>query len=232
MNAPRLVIRHHNPRLRRLRLLLGALALTALAWAVFTAGRLQGGADLEAVAATRALLAETEAANRSLRERIALIERSGQVDGRAHDELRGSLVALNDEILQLREELAFYRGIVSPADARRGLRVHELKLEPTGTDGVWRYRLMLIQAMQHDREAQGTAHLVLVGAGADGPQRVPVVDGGLAYGFRYFQGFDGDILLPQGFTPSRVEVELAPRSERDARVEQTFDWPAASAVGG
>jgi hypothetical protein len=154
------------------------------------------------------------------------------VDNQAHDELRTTLAGLNEEILRLREELAFYRGIVSPADARRGLHVHGLRIEPVGTDAHWRFRLTLIQAMQHDRQAQGVARMTLVGMNDGAPTRVALAEvgefgDGIPYDFRYFQEFDGDILLPQGFVPNRVEVELVPRNQREGRVERVFDWPSA-----
>ena len=212
----------------RAALIVGAVAAACLA--AFVAGRVAADADRRAVRTTAAALEAADAEVQGLREQLAVAERSSQVDREAHAQLRQTLVGLNDEILQLREELAFYRGIVSPADARRGVRVHDLTVD--GAGDAWRFSLMLIQAMQHDRQAEGRAHLTLIGAGPDGPQRVPVVADGIAYDFRYFQPLDGDILLPQGFIPERIEVELRPRSTREDQVQQVFDWPGATRVGG
>lgn len=238
MSASRLVVKPHHPRRTIVRIAVGAVLAVLVAWAMFEAGSHQAGYDRSAARSERReLTSDLEALdreNRRLRERIAGLERSGQVDGRAYAELRGTLAGLNDEILRLREELAFYRGIVSPADVQRGLRIHGFELHPAEGEGAWRFHLVLIQAMQHDRQAQGAARLTIIGTATGAPARLALADvgdhpeSGIAYDFRYFQEFGGDILLPQGFTPSRVEVELVPRSGRDGRVAQVFDWPVAS----
>lgn len=236
MKGIRLVVKAHDPSRMRWRVAAAVLLLLLTGWGLVEYGRMQAGHDFSAARTERreALnrLQRVESENQALRERIALAERSGQVDRQSHDELRRSLLAQNDEILRLREELAFYRGIVSPADARRGLQVQGLRVEQVG-DSNWRFRLTLIQAMQHDRQAQGLARIALVGTADGVSQRMSLADlgdhaaDGIPYDFRYFQVFDGDILLPQGFAPNRIEVELVPRNERDGRVERVFDWPAA-----
>ncbi len=237
MLSPKLVVRPHNPRRIMVRILLVVAAAVALVWSAYESGRSVSGHDFSAAREERRQLMNdlqrAERENADLRARMAIVERSSQVDSVAHEDLRTMLADLNAEILALREELEFYRGIVSPADTRRGLRVHDLRLEPMDGAQAWRFRLVLIQAMQHDRQAQGTAHLTIVGTGVGSPQRIALSDvgsvpeGGIAFDFRYFQEFDGDILLPEGFVPNRVEVELVPRSSRDGRVEQVFDWPLA-----
>jgi hypothetical protein len=235
MSTPRLIVKMHHPRRTVVRVALALLLVILTLWAVFETGRIRGGLDQSAARAEQERLnGEVQRLERELAELRALLataERSGQVDQLAHSDLRGLFAEQNDEILSLREELAFYRGIVSPADSRRGLRVHDFTLEPAGGPTAWRYRLVLIQAMQHDRQAQGNARLTLVGTAEGAPARLPLAEvsaqavDGIPYDFRYFQEFDGDILLPDGFTPTRVEIELIARNARDGRVEQAFDWP-------
>jgi hypothetical protein len=230
MNAPRLIVRVHDPSRTAVRIALVAVLVIVAAWAMFEMGRAAAEDDRRVARDAERAREEAAAVINDLRERLAVAERSGQVDRQAHEELRRTLDGLNGEILQLREELAFYRGIVSPSDARRGVRIHDLQIEGVGE--AWRFRLMLIQAMQHDRQAQGRATLTVFGTAAGGPASFEVNTDGLAYDFRYFQGLDGDILLPQGFTPDRIEVVLQPRSERETAIQQTFDWPGAVNVGG
>lgn len=230
MSAPRLIVRVHDPSRTAVRLALVAVLVAVAGWALFAAGRTAAEEDRRVARDAERARAEATILIRDLRERLAVAERSGQVDRQAHDELRQTLAGLNGEILQLREELAFYRGIVSPSDARRGVRIHDLEIDGVGE--AWRYRLMLIQAMQHDRQAQGSATLTVFGTAAGVPTSFEVNSENAAYDFRYFQALDGDILLPQGFTPARIEVVLQPRSERETAIQQTFEWPGAVNVGG
>lgn len=234
MKAPRLIVRAHDPRRMLVRGTVALLIILAAGVTAYLYGHRQGGIDLaEATTTAEAATAEVarlESELRALRARLASAERSGQVDGRAHSELRAVLATQNDEILALREELEFYRGIVSPTDSRRGLRVHDFRVYPMGDGGAYRFRLVLIQAMQHDRQAQGTAQVTVVGTRDGAAVRLALAElgdhpaDGIPYDFRYFQEFDGDILLPGDFVPNRVEVDLTSRSARDGSVNQVFDW--------
>jgi len=49
-------------------------------------------------------------------------------------------------------------------------------------------------------------------------------DYGIKFKFRYFQEIEGDLLLPDGFTPESVEVELQSNSSKSKRVEKVFPW--------
>ena len=48
---------------------------------------------------------------------------------------------------------------------------------------------------------------------------------GQEYSFRYFQALEGQVMLPQDFTPQRVRVLL---EGEDMAVEQAFDWKTAN----
>ena len=49
---------------------------------------------------------------------------------------------------------------------------------------------------------------------------------GVAYSFKYFEQVEGDVFLPAGFTPVRVEVRLQPRS--GGSVTESFSWADAT----
>ena len=52
---------------------------------------------------------------------------------------------------------------------------------------------------------------------------------GVDYSFKYFQQVEGDVFLPEDFTPVRVTVRLTPRS--GATVEESFTWAQATSEG-
>ena len=43
--------------------------------------------------------------------------------------------------------------------------------------------------------------------------------------FKYFQNIEGEIVLPEGFLPSRVIVDVVPSGKGLTRLKKTFDWP-------
>ena len=44
------------------------------------------------------------------------------------------------------------------------------------------------------------------------------------FAFRYFQDFERQLILPVGFMPERVNIEVLSRTKSIASVEQSFLW--------
>lgn len=174
---------------------------------------------------TRRRLAET-------RSSLTKVTRQLQIDQTAYAELRKELEASNRQITELASELKFYRSIISPADGRSGVRIHEFDLRPTGTDREYRYRLILIQALDHESSVQGSVRFEVSGT-QRGEQRViqtPSESGDpLPAEFKYFQNFVGTFAFPAGFMPAEVKVIF---EADDAVVQRTYPWPAGEADGG
>lgn len=232
MNA--LVVKAHRPWMTRLLLALAVFAAGVGGWSAYEYGRYRAGYDGIAARVERDRLA-TELAGRDkevreLREKVAVLERAAQVERQAYDEVKTSLLALQDEVLELNEELAFYRGIVSPRQAAEGLQLQSFRLEPNGLTRGYRYKIVLTQVLKNTRSTYGKVKLRLEGM-ADGRSRVL----GLAqvsqkkvneldYRFKYFQALEGNIELPRGFSPQRVTVQVLPRGKSKSAIEKTFDW--------
>lgn len=172
-----------------------------------------------------ALLQEGE----ELKARVAILERSRQVDGKAYDELDAYLKQLQGEILELREELAFYRGIVS-SNETRGVLIHTFVVEREGNTNAYRYSLVLTRNMRSDRVVSGTVDLSVSGEMAGELKQLYVNDISgsepeeLKFKFKHFQRLEGRMILPKGFVPHRVYVKVQTRGGRASDVEKTFDW--------
>jgi len=232
MRKHRLVVKPHRPWKDGLVVLGGACAVGLLLSTTFEYGRYRAGFDQVAAAREQArLIAELgdqRAQNAALGDRVALLERSSEIDETARAQVKGNLSELQDEVLELREELAFYRGIVAPDDGG-GLRVQSLKLARGAQDRLWHFRLVLIQSIKHEQRAVGAVDLIVHGVRGGTPVQLALREvaatpaAALQYSFRYFQDFEGDLMLPSGFTPGRVEVEVQPRAGGTA-VRRSFDW--------
>ncbi len=230
----RLKVKPHNPWKTRLFILLGAVGLAVGGWSLYDYGRYMAGYDsAEAGRELVQLLATVDALNAEierLREQKAQLERAAQIERQAYQEQDATLKDLQGEILELKEELAFYRGIVSPREASRGLRLQSFTLEPNGPRS-WRYKVVLTQVLKNDRLARGTVRLRVEGLQGGQPRSLdlsalsekPVKE--LPYRFKYFQDLEGDLILPDGFTPLRITVRILPRGRRKDSIEKTIDWP-------
>ena len=92
-------------------------------------------------------------------------------------------------------------------------------------------RLVLVQAMKHDRKVSGDVSLIVEGV-QDGVETsydltqliADAADRAWPYSFRYFQDFDRQLVLPDGFTPERIKVEVRSRTRSISSIEESFAW--------
>ncbi|MEC9362255.1 MAG: DUF6776 family protein [Sinimarinibacterium flocculans] len=176
---------------------------------------------------------------RELEEQVAYVERSQQIDTEACNEVRASLGDLQAEASDLREQLAFYRGIVAPEQSRAGVRVYEFKMQPAATPDRYAYELVLIQSVRHDKRVAGRIDLELVGERGNAEVRLPWADvsvgdtvPNLVFSLKYFEEFAGEIAVPRNFEPVRVTVTLVPEGNGSPRVDESFDWERLVGHGG
>ncbi len=165
------------------------------------------------------------------KQEIALLETHRDIDRVAYKDIENSLTNLQEKIQEQRDAIAFYRGIMSPADGQRGLRVQDLRLRKGKDDRHYYVRLVLVQVMRHDRSVKGEVNFSLEGA-QDGiattykfRQLVPADEtSSWPFSFRYFQNFDRQLILPEGFLPERINIEVQSRTKSIASVKQSFLW--------
>ncbi len=232
MKSGRLVVKTHSPLRTRLTLLGLAIAIIGTAAVLYYLGELNAGFDQVAAADERKRLQGTIAAvekeKANLRDKVALLERSNQVDKEAYSEVDSNLKALQEEILELREEVTFYRGIVSPVESSAGLRIERFRVDKQGEDSLFHYNLVLTQVLKNDRTVAGDVDITIEGLQEGQPktmalEKISTQRSNLKFRFRYFQKFEGDIRLPEGFSPRSVVVEVSPYRKKN--ITRSFMWP-------
>lgn len=210
-------------------------ATLLLAWAVFEFGRYRAGFNtLEADAHSESLqlqILELEQQKQTLRDKNAILQRSSQIESQAYKQLEGAVTGLQDEILELKEELAFYRGIVSPSDATKGLKVQDFELTPGAEPRRYSFKVVLTQVLNNGTVARGNMVLEVAGL-LKGEQKSYSLDQisdnqskkGAAFRFKYFQIIEGNFLLPEEFEPTKVNLTVKPKSKAHKKLTQAFDW--------
>ena len=205
------------------------------AYLVFEYGRISAGYDIvEAGNISQAYedrIMQLEDNIIQSKQAIAILETNLAVDRESYKEVEASLGTLQAKIQEQRDAIGFYRGIVSPSDGNSGLRVQDLKFTRGKAEREFNVRLVLVQAMKHDRKVSGDVSLSIVGD-QDGTettyaftQLVPEnADQSWPFSFRYFQNFDRQLVLPDGFTPERITVEVRSRTRSISSIEESFAW--------
>lgn len=237
----RVVIKAYRPRLRNALIAAAAAVLAIGAWGLYSYTRATTVVDFEKAQTERdrllderraltGKLRESHAEVEKLKDQIVYLERSQEIDQQACATVKTSLGKLQEEVGDLHEQVAFYRGIVSPDASRAGVRVYEFKVYPTATAAVYRYDLVLIQSVRHDRRIAGRVEINLQGV-AGGQAQVRrlselTVSGerNLVFSFKYFEEFGGEFRLPDGFRPTRAVVAVLPDGGSVPKVEDEFEW--------
>ena len=205
---------------------------------IFEFGRIRAGYDIVEVASIKQSyddhINQLDDEIMVLKQEVAILETNHDVDRESYKEVEVQLATLQAKIQEQRDAIAFYRGIVSPADGNAGLRVQDLKVTRGKEEREFNVRLVLVQAMKHDRKVSGDVNLSVVGDqdGAETSYALAQLlsddeDKTWAYSFRYFQNFERQLVLPDGFTPERIDVEVRSRTRSISSIEESFAWAAS-----
>ena len=164
-----------------------------------------------------------------MRKRLTVLTREQQVERIAYGEINERLRSLQSTVHSLKEEVAFYRGIVV-SDGEKGIQVQSLAVDPDGRERGYRYQLVLTRGGKSDKVAAGSVSLSVSGEHEGKPRRlsfqdlsVPSADA-LEFSFKYFQRLHGHMTLPAGFVPRRVYVRVDMPEENSTGLERHFDW--------
>lgn len=214
----------------------GAVLLLGAAYFLFDRGRLSAGTELVQLREQRKeqeqRIRDQQQEIFSMREQIAVLQRSSEIDRLASLNVRNEFAGLQEELSRTRKELQFYRGIVSPGDVKPGLRVQEINIEPAAEANSFLYSLTLTQVKRNDRYVSGVIDIDVEGM-EDGKVKVLPFSALMAgdskalnYRFRYFQHFDGVIRIPAGFAPRRIMVRVVPQGKgQPPAIEESLEWP-------
>ncbi|WP_116810375.1 DUF6776 family protein [Steroidobacter cummioxidans] len=228
------IIRQHPTWRRRAVLIGGTLGVLIALYLMYEWGRFEGGyskfAEIQQRRELNAKIESLAEENERLRAAVASAELDRKVEYKAYADVEKNLADLQAQVLKHREQLTFYRGIVSPEDGIGGLRIQRFQVLPGAADHHYRLRLVLVQSMRQESVVSGSVVVQLEGVRENKPVQLPLsaaaetarADGQLPFQFRYFQNLEQDIVLPEGFEPRAVTLEV--RSPRMDPVRESYPW--------
>jgi hypothetical protein len=234
MRTGRLVVRYHAPWRRRSTLVVGIVLGLLILYIAYEWGRFEGGysriADIQRRREFNAQVETLKEDNEKLRATLASAELAHDVDQKAYKDVEKNLAELQSQLLKHREELTFYRGIVSPEDGVGGLRIERFQVTPGGGERQFHLSLVLVQSMRQEGSVSGSAQVAIEGVRDGKTEEIALneaggttrSDGQVAFQFRHFQKVEQDVMLPEGFEPRAVNVEV--RSGKLTPVKESFKW--------
>lgn len=236
----RILITIQRPGLWLLGLLLVLLAVVALTWSAYLYGQREAGYDrAEASRVVNALQQQLEEITRQYTEsqhQTAMIERNSRIDDDASKQLKTSLNEAQQEALDLKKELAFYKSVVSPEQEKRNLAIQTIQLKRED-NGEFRYKVMVSQRGRNDKLARGSIDIKV--EGQDGGQAKILALSEVSenakkttrFGFKYFQNFEGTLSLPATFTPENLRVVVTPSSYGIDKLDELYSWADLTSGG-
>ena len=165
-----------------------------------------------------------------LSRRVVILERSSQVKGQAYAKVDAQLEDLQRQILDLKEDVAFYREIVSEDVRSDRVRIQRLVLERDGSERDYRFRVVLTRSKQDNKVIDGSL-LLSVDGDRDGKrvrltleQLVTFPVAKLQFSFKHFQRIEGRLHLPEWFVPKRVVIQVNAENSDAKPVRESFAW--------
>lgn len=229
-----IIVSTHDPLKKRLVIAAMIMGVLVGGWTLFDYGRDRAGFDSSLANRERAILHsridELVGENDDLRGQTAILVQATQIDRQAYDQVDVSLKGLQSEILDLKQEVEFYRGIVSTKGGQ-GLRVQEFSMTRNGETQSYRYKLVLSQFVKNQRLIKGRAKIKIYGMQGEEEKVLSLKDitksgaNSVGFRFKFFQELVGNIVLPQDFEPLRVEIFASPDTKRLKNIKKEFGWP-------
>jgi hypothetical protein len=234
LRSGQFVIRSRPAWQRRLFAVGAILGGLLVLYGAYETGRYQGGyskfAEIQRRRELNTQIEQLSETNEKLKADLAAAELARTVDKQAYSDVEKTLADLQAQVLKHREELTFYRGIVSPEDGIGGLRIQRFQILPGAADHQFRLQLVLVQSMRQDAAATGAVSITVEGVRNSAPAELALsqiggetrADGQVDFKFRYFQELEQDITLPPDFEPRAVTVEV--RSGKLQPVRESYPW--------
>lgn len=227
--------------------LLAIIGMAVWAWLGYDYGLKQGyGPEgIEAISELKAekkvleeKLAATETERDQQSQELAKYERSKQVDDEAAKALKDEMGRYQTQISQMKEDLAFYRSIVTPENADLPLAIQNFKVAGDGQEVE--YEIVLTRGMKNDKTINGKVTFQVHGI-KDGKEALTLNIADIstantkdhAFRFRYFQSLKGSVNIPEWFEPRGVTVTaVAKKGGKGNSVSRDFQWPQQKPIEG
>lgn len=214
---------------------LGLALLIALMAVFFYLGKSYQSHQLDHLLLERETLfsriAELETRNHNLVQKNAHLDGSSKIERDAYELANQELARLQQELLTQKEELVFYQGIVSPKDAALGVNLQSFEMRKKNNQNQYSYKMILTKSGKSTKKISGGAKVVIRGEKGGSVNELKMSDLAIEnpgkdtrFAFKYFQVFEGDIALPEGFVPFEVEIAIKPTTKKVESFSETISW--------
>jgi hypothetical protein len=213
---------------------LGVSLVLATLVGVYAIGRAQatfeGRAALADEAGLRAALTAREAEVTRLRREVAELDTLKVAQERERQEVSRTIGELQAEVARQSQQLEFLRGVVGRAGPAAEVTIRQVRVIASAAPGRYRLCIALAQPGRPDRTVAGSVRVGVEGQRGGRTVRLDLREvtaqrvAQLPYRFQYFENIEVEIVLPNGFSPERVVVDVRPAGRNVPPAAQTVLW--------
>lgn len=217
--AHKVAVRSQRPWYWRL-LLTGALILLGYLLAYWQI--VGGGFDAQSI---QSLHQE----NSALHASMVRLQRQLQVERAAQATLTKEIDSLQDESMRLKEDVAFYKNILSDSSTTGELKFYSFRLSKGARPNEYDYHILLAQSGRNSKPVQGQLQFTLNSTQGEGVALHPLTNGAtspaIKVNFKYYQRLDGSFIVPNAVAGASVEASFIENGAGQARIRQKTDLP-------
>ncbi len=165
-----------------------------------------------------------------LLQRIAKLERISQIDRESVSRVQDKLKQDQSERHKLEEEILFLRNIVATRSGNGVLNLQRLRLQQGKRENSVFYAFTVSKVLKDSEYMEGWAYLSLSGKQGKAKRTLTLKEltgsqkESLKLRFKHFQNLEGELLLPGGFKPTGVTIEVKPTGKKFTPVKKSFKW--------
>ena len=233
--SSKLVVRSYAPKLRAWVWGGGVLLALCILYAMFELGRYDAGFrvvdSVRGALAANSRIRDLQTDNDNLRLQLEAAETARRVDNEGYANVQRSLGDMQSQIARLNQDLSFYRGLVQP-DSLIHVKVQQMQIVPQAAAGQFQLKFVLMQTGKPEKEVIGNAVITIDGLQHGKPVKMTFAQASpshrvsLSYSFKYFEEYAEPIVLPPGFEPTRVDIEIHSNKDAAHSFRQAFVWKA------
>ena len=229
-------------------ILLSLLLLAGVAW-LFVSGYLipaDGGTNNTFATSLRGkmneqqrLLATQKEKIKDLEKQLGIVKREREIQKVANEKLNVKLQLAEKKLGEASEEILLYGNILNKKDLKQGLHVQHFNLNRVEVDhngnklkdkNRYHYRVILSYIHSDDSSINGKYSITITGKQNNNTvtlrhENLAPSDVGKAttdFSLKYYQSLEGEIELPDGFTPEKVKLTVNPSTGKS--IEKSYDW--------
>jgi cell division protein FtsB len=210
-----------------------AVGTALLTWWLFNSGQRSAGFNrqefMEQLAEASAKIDRLTAENTQLKAAVDGLQRQARIDQAAQKELAKSANQLQEDNSHLREEVTFFRSIMSGTKVPEGLSAQNFRIEPDALPNEYRYNVLLVQGGQRERDFIGKAQLMItLQKQKDGSTTVltlPVDDksaAALDINLKYYQRLEGRFKVEPGMVVKSAQLRVTEKITGQVRLTRSL----------